>query len=89
MMINFSQKHKAISAFALFLKRNVSKFRGMKFSRIKLFIEQNLDVTGGVNSPRYVLHGADDSFDVDFVLYEIEGNVTQVMISPVARKSSI
>lgn len=67
MMINFSQKHKAISAFAVFLKRNVSKFRGMKISRIKLFVEQNLDVMGGVNSPDYVLYGVDDSFNVHFI----------------------
>jgi hypothetical protein len=66
-MINFSQKHKAVSAFAIFLKRNVSDFRGMKISRIKIFVEQNLGVCGYVNSPHYFLHGIEDTFNVSFV----------------------
>lgn len=67
MFINFSQKHKAVAAFTAFLKRNVSDFRGMKISRIKLFVEQNIDVCGGVNSPDYFLYGVDDGFNVHFI----------------------
>jgi hypothetical protein len=53
--MNFSQKHKAISAFAIFLKKNTSRFGGMRISKIQCFVRQNIRVCGGHTSPNYFL----------------------------------